>query len=187
MSEPTLSTRDRIIDTAMDIVRDQGVVKLTLDEAAKCAGLSKGGVLYHFKTKDELIRGMLEAMILQHEEIQLAYYQREPEGPYRWVRAVVRTAYDSDGLAKDRVAAALMALVAVNPELQKTIQAHYEKWIARIRADSPNQMLAELICMAMDGQYFESILGLELCDTTEREQMQAYLLDLLKREDGALR
>lgn len=186
MAEPTAPTRDRIIDAAMDIVRDQGVVKLTLDEAARCAGLSKGGVLYHFKSKDDLVRGIVEMLIAQYDVIQQAYYDREPEGPYRWVRAVVRTAYDPEGLAKDRLAAALVALIAVNPELQKPLQDHYDKWIARIRADSPNQMLAGLVCMAMDGHYFENILGLNLCDAAEREQMQTFLLDMLK-EDGAKR
>ncbi|TAN63226.1 MAG: TetR/AcrR family transcriptional regulator, partial [Magnetospirillum sp.] len=48
-----MSTSDNIIDAAMAIVRDQGVAKLTLDEAAKKAGISKGGVLYHFKSKDD--------------------------------------------------------------------------------------------------------------------------------------
>jgi len=64
-----LSTRDKIIDAAMSIVRDQGVAKLTLDEAAKVAGFSKGGVLYHFKTKDDLIRGMVATLIHSYDSL----------------------------------------------------------------------------------------------------------------------
>ena len=179
MSAPA-STRDKIIDAAMSIVRDQGVAKLTLDEAAKRAGLSKGGVLYHFKTKDDLVRGVVETLINQCDTIQQGYYDREPEGPYRWARAVVRTGFDPNGPASDKLASALLASVAVNPELVAPLQAQYDKWVARIAADSPNPLLAGLICMAMDGHYFEKILGLNLCDDTRLEQMKEFMLGLLK-------
>lgn len=182
MSPP--SNRDKIIDSAMAIVRDQGVAKLTLDEAAKGAGMSKGGVLYHFKTKDDLIRGMVERLITQCDAMNQAYYDREPEGPYRWARAVVRTGFDPNGPASDKLAGALLASVAVNPELVAPLQAWYEQWIERINADSPTPMLAGLICMAMDGYNFERILGLNLCDDEGREQLKAYMLELLT-SDGA--
>ncbi|HLO77301.1 MAG TPA: TetR family transcriptional regulator [Magnetospirillum sp.] len=179
MSAPT-TTRDKIIDAAMSIVRDQGVAKLTLDEAAKCAGLSKGGVLYHFKTKDDLIRGMVETLINRCDSLHHDYYDREPEGPYRWARAVVQTGFDPNGPASDKLASALLASIAVNPELVAPVQAQYERWIARINADSPNPLQAALVCMAMDGHYFQTILGLKLCDDEKREQMKAFMLDLLK-------
>lgn len=175
-----VTTRDRIIDAAMSIVRDQGVAKLTLDEAARCAGLSKGGVLYHFKTKDDLIRGVVEHLITRCDSLQQSYYDREPEGPYRWVRAVVQTGFDPNGPASDKLASALLASIAVNPELVTPLQAHYDKWIERIRADSPNPLLAGMICMAMDGHYFEKILGLKLCDEEGQETMKAFMLDQLK-------
>ncbi|MBC7908613.1 MAG: TetR family transcriptional regulator [Rhodospirillaceae bacterium] len=180
MSPPT--TRDKIIDAAMAVVREQGVAKLTLDEAAKGAGLSKGGVLYHFKTKDDLIRGMVERLINQCDKLQLAYYDKEPEGPYRWARAMVQTTFDPNGPASDKVSGALLASVAVNSELVAPIQAKYDEWIERIRSDSPSPMLAGLIGMAMDGYSFERIMGLKLCDEEDEMKMKQYILDLLKAE-----
>jgi len=179
MSAPA-NTRDKIIDAAMSIVRDQGVAKLTLDEAARHAGLSKGGVLYHFKTKDDLIRGVVETLINRCDTLLQGYYDCEPDGPYRWVRAMVRTGFDPNGPASDKLASALLASVAVNPELVAPLQAQYDKWVARIAADSPNPLLADLICMAMNGHNFEKILGLSRCDETKREQMKEFMLDLLK-------
>ncbi len=44
------------------IVHEEGVEKLTLEAVAKKAGISKGGLLYHFPTKDELILGMVEQL-----------------------------------------------------------------------------------------------------------------------------
>jgi AcrR family transcriptional regulator len=177
---PPASTRDKIIDAAMSVVRDDGVAKLTLDEAAKRAGLSKGGVLYHFKTKDDLVRGMVEHMLNRCDALQQSYYDREPEGPYRWIRAMVRTGFDPNGPASDKLAGTLLTSVAVNPELVAPIQAKFDTWTDSIRADSPNPQLAELISMAMEGHYFETILGLQQSDDEGREQMKTFMLGLLK-------
>lgn len=184
MSAP-ISTRDKIVDAAMSIVRDRGVAKLTLDEAAKCAGLSKGGVLYHFKSKDDLIRGMIERLLHQVDEQDRLHYETEPPGPYRWVRSAVRTAFDPDGPACDSVGGALLAAITVNPSLMAPVHAQYARWIERIYADSPNPLLASLICMAMDGYYFEEMMGLKLCDNEQKSKMRRFILDMLKTEDGA--
>lgn len=177
---PPLSTRDKIIDAAMSIGRDQGVAKLTLDEAARVAGLSKGGVLYHFKTKDDLIRGIVETLVNSYDSLLRQHYEAVAPGPYRWVRAVVHAGFDPDGPSNDKLSSALLASLAVNRDLVAPLQAHLDKWIAIIEADSPNPLLAGLICMAMDGHCFETILGLDICDETKREQMKAFMLDLLK-------
>jgi AcrR family transcriptional regulator len=142
MSPPT--TRDNIIDAAMAVVRKQGVGKLTLDAAAKVAGLSKGGVLYHFKSKDDLIRGMIQRMIDSCDALHMEYYEREAEGPYRWARTVVRTAFDPRGPAGDPIGGALLAAVTVNPDLLAPIHVKFAEWIERVKSDSPNPSLAAL-------------------------------------------
>lgn len=176
----TIPTKEKIVDAAMAIVREQGVGKLTLDEAAKSAGFSKGGVLYHFKTKDDLIRAMVERLINQCDSLHQRYYEQEPEGPYRWARTVVRTAFDPNGPAGDPVSGALLAAIAINPHLMAPIQAKYAEWITRVKSDSPDFERASLICMAMDGYVFERMLGLELCDPQQCERVKQTALDLLK-------
>src|SRR3954470_23063844 len=57
------NSRDRILDAAGEIVGEVGAGKLTLDAVAQRAGLSKGGLLYNFPSKDALLSGMLERMI----------------------------------------------------------------------------------------------------------------------------
>ena len=175
-----MSAREQIIDAAMAVVREQGVAKLTLDAAAKQAGLSKGGVLYHFKTKDDLIRGMVERLLNQCDTLHYRYYAEEAEGPYRWARTVVRTAFDPEGPASDKVAGALLASITINADLVAPIQAKFDQWVQRINSDSPNPALAALICMAMDGYFFERIMGLNLCDEEGLRAIQQTALDLLK-------
>ena len=61
-------TKGRIIDAAEEVVLRDGVARLTLDAAAAEAGLSKGGVLYHFPTRDALVAGMVEKIIREFDE-----------------------------------------------------------------------------------------------------------------------
>ena len=169
----------RIIDAAMAIVREQGVARLTLDAAARRAGLSKGGVLYHFRTKDDLIRGMVAALIERVDDLNRHYYAAEPDGPYRWARAVVRTTFDPDGPAGDRIGSALVAAIAVNAALVAPLQAKFEEWLARIRSDSPDPLRAAIVCMAMDGYYFETMMGLVPFAPAELARIERAALDLL--------
>lgn len=57
------SSRDRILDASERLVAQTGASHLTLDAVAQSAGVSKGGLLYHFPTKEALLEGMVERHI----------------------------------------------------------------------------------------------------------------------------
>ena len=53
-------TRAKILDAAEDLILESGSSGLVLDEVARRAGVSKGGLLYHFGSKAELVSGLIE-------------------------------------------------------------------------------------------------------------------------------
>lgn len=55
-----VSKRIQLLEAAAAIVNEQGSEYLTLDAVAKKAGVSKGGLLYHFKNKFALIQGLVD-------------------------------------------------------------------------------------------------------------------------------
>lgn len=61
--------REELLDAAEDLLCDQGSQALTLATVAERAGCSKGGLLYHFGTKEALIKGMVERLIEEFDEI----------------------------------------------------------------------------------------------------------------------
>ena len=82
-------TKGRIIAAAEEVVLRDGVAHLTLEATAAEAGLSKGGVLYHFPTRDALVLGMVGKIIgeFDHDiEAEMATLQ----GPGRFTRAYIR-------------------------------------------------------------------------------------------------
>jgi AcrR family transcriptional regulator len=56
-------SRERILDAAGELVTEVGAGRLTLEAVAERAGLSKGGLLYNFPSKDALLQGMVERMV----------------------------------------------------------------------------------------------------------------------------
>jgi TetR/AcrR family transcriptional regulator, transcriptional repressor for nem operon len=53
--------RERLIAAASQTVYEQGVEKTTLADIAAAAGIPLGNVYYYFKTKDDLLRAVIEA------------------------------------------------------------------------------------------------------------------------------
>jgi len=56
-------TRKRLLGAAAAVVRRDGAKALTLDAVAAQAGVSKGGLLYHFASKRELLDAMLDGWL----------------------------------------------------------------------------------------------------------------------------
>src|SRR5580692_6103775 len=67
MSPATSDTRAVILDTAQQLISSDGLQVLTLDRVARDAGLSKGGLLYHFSSKEQLIEALVNRVISRLE------------------------------------------------------------------------------------------------------------------------
>ena len=59
-------TKVKILHAAALIVKREGATALILESAAKEAGISKGGLLYHYPNKDTLIKCMNEYLLNQY-------------------------------------------------------------------------------------------------------------------------
>ena len=57
--------RDRILDAAERVIMESGGRNFTLDDVAEQAGISKGGLVYTFATKDGLVRAARAADALR--------------------------------------------------------------------------------------------------------------------------
>jgi AcrR family transcriptional regulator len=68
-------SRELILQAAEEIVASRGPAHLTLETAANEAKVSKGGLFYHFRSKEAL----LEAMILRSMELLLSEQKKVEE------------------------------------------------------------------------------------------------------------
>ena len=88
------SKRDSILYAAGQVVISEGAGQLTLDSVAEKAGVSKGGLLYHFPTKDALISELLSAYLGAFDAQIGDYIAGDTESKAgRFLRAYVRTSF----------------------------------------------------------------------------------------------
>ncbi len=150
------STRDRLLDAFEHLLVDGGSRAATLDAVAAQAGVSKGGLLYHFHSKDELIEGMIERL---HEqaEADVAKMLAAPAGP---VDFYLETSVDS-GSDFDR---ALIAATRISQENDSRAAEAMAKirdaWFAVLADHLGDEPLARTIQLIGDGLYFDDSTGL---------------------------
>jgi len=65
----SINARDSILAAAAQLISREGARRLTLNAVAAEARLSKGGLLYHFSSKDDLIRGLVETLVAQFDAV----------------------------------------------------------------------------------------------------------------------
>lgn len=174
-----MSTRDHIINSALAVVRAQGVASLTLDEAARAAGISKGGVLYHFKTKEALIQGMVAHLSDKCVQLQQRHYEILPQGPNKWARALVATAFDAEAPTSDPAGCALLAAIATNPCLLEPLEGTISEGFRRLTEDSDDPDMALLVALAMDGLWLHRLVGSPIMNDSTRDRVRARALALL--------
>lgn len=173
----TLTTRQQIIHAAFALIRREGVARLTIEAVAQEAGLSKGGVLYHFRSKESLISAMVASLVERFDtDIQVAR-REEPDGernaPGSWLRAYIRA---SVGPAEeDEDTAALLAAVATDPLLLAPLQEQYARWQEQAESDGVDPALATVIRLALDGLWMADLFGLAPPTGVLRDQVFATL------------
>jgi AcrR family transcriptional regulator len=184
-----VETRSRIIRAAEDVVIRDGVAKLTLDAAAHEAGVSKGGVLYHFPTRSALVAAMVERFVVTFDA-DLARRGCEGGRPGDFVRAYIDATVSPTSEPGDpreqHLGAALLAGIASDPELLEPLRARFAAWQRSIVSDGLDKALGTLIRLSCDGMWLSDLFGLAPVDARLRAAIGRELQRLVDASvDGA--
>jgi len=152
---PAASTRDRLLDAFEESLIDGGERSATLNAVAASAGVSKGGLLYHFASKDALVEAqlnrLLEAAATDTENIRAA-----PAGPIDYlIRSSVNmgSPLDRSFIATTRLAQGRHErAIAVLEEIRRG-------WLGVIEESVGDHDTAVAIMLVSDGLYGNSSLA----------------------------
>lgn len=175
-------TRRLVLDAAGSAIR-RGGVGTTLDLVAREAGVSKGGLVYHFPSKTSLLVALAQAELDTFRDAVHAHLDR-PEGtPGRLVRAYVRASLApvDEGEALERFT--LIAQLLAVPEVLHLARADDERWQAALAADGVPEATRTLVLAAADGIGGRPLWAADL-QPAARERLTTDLLDMV---DAALR
>ena len=160
-----------LLQAAATVIRRAGSLNLTLEAVAREAGVSKGGLLYHFPNKEALVAGLIGHELDCGERLLGELYERDEVTPGRWARAY--TALTLHGDPSQDVSAGLFAAVALNPELLEPVRERYRQWQAEAEADDLEPGLGTLLRLAMDGLWLADLLDLAPPGAQERQALAA--------------
>jgi len=171
------SSRDRILNAAQQRLLALGPAGLVLDAIARDAGVSKGGLLYHFSTKDELIGGLCARMLSHFDERLASEYEDDPEPTGAWTRSYLASTVTEEGKPADdsaQLMAGLLATLGRDSEHLEAVRQRFGLWQERFAADGIDPTRATLVRLAADGLWLSALLGLpQLDDRESREVISA--------------
>ena len=155
--------RDKMLDAAEIVVVRQGIGNLTLDAVAAEAGMSKGGLLHHFPSKDQLVEALVTRCAESWRAQYMDAYARTPEGPGRMTRALIGYCLTDVKIWTEqlrRSSAAVFAALAQNPALIQPMRTVYHDLHGRIAKDGLPSGVGEAVVAATDGLWLDWVLGL---------------------------
>jgi len=176
-------TRDRILDATFRRLVSEGYAALSVREIARDAGVNHALINYHFRTKDQLVIDVLDAMNQRLLSRQAAMYESGTGFAQKWASA--RRFYQDD-LASGfvRLQAELWAASLSNPGLREKFLPRLLAWkklvlgavreaIAALQADGtklPPPFTPEVIACWIS----EFWLGMEFADLlgVKEEQLE---------------
>lgn len=167
-------TRNAVLEAAITIIVRDGPNRLTLDAIAQESGISKGGLMHQFRSKEAVLKALLERQAEHSGKFSAEYRERlGKDVAHPELATQIATVQDAMNM-KHSVAAAILGVLMRDPgmllpQLQKTAEA--------IKAETPDPDLALLRWLAARGMVFTALM--DQCPLTDedRERLFARLLD----------
>ena len=178
-----MNKKDELLTNAARIINQEGIQKLTIDYLAKTSKITKGGVLYHFENKANLLLQMNEMVIQKFEDVW-DHYKLQLSGASLITRAYALATLDFLKSPETALLPAVFISSLEDAESYKLWQKTSEIWEQRFQSDNGDEkdnLKLRLIC---DGIWFSILyvsdnalnkqmesLVLEYCHTLEKENI----------------
>jgi len=166
-------TKDKICEAAMKVVIGDGLLAMTLDNVARQAGISKGGVMYHFPGKEELVRGVLDYFSQQCETMLMRRVADDPEPRLRWARCMLDCVFpespesgtrsDAGEISSEVLSRFFMAMLAgavTSPAAMLPLRDLATRMRNRFMSGPNDGMEQILVWLAIDGLFLWQFMGI---------------------------
>lgn len=124
---------ERILDSADAVLRQHGYAGFTTRRVAAAAGIAPGNLSYHYPTKLELLRAVIERLVTRYSARMHAFLEESRPAP---LEALVRWLLD-DATAEESVwlFRELWAMALRDAVVRDVIDDLYDELMARIARD----------------------------------------------------
>lgn len=171
--------RQAILDAARHIVRERGAGKLTFEELVQHSGVTRGGITYHFATKEALLRALVEADLDQWRELEERHRPKDVNEQTAELVAYIRghTERNED---RRRFVTGMLSAVTMDHSLLDPVREFMERRQADVAWDE-EQLRQHLLKLASEGLFWSEIFGCCGLPSDVRQRLVA-LMEQLARE-----
>jgi AcrR family transcriptional regulator len=174
--------RLRILDAAERIVKDRGAANLTYEELVHESGVSRGGITYHFATKNDLLRALIERDVAQGRAAEARLLAQVDAGPGADVIARIR-AWGTPDEDRKRLVAGLLSAVAHDPGLLEPVRRMHTEECALIEW-TDTEILRAILRLAAEGLFWSEFFGCSEVPPEQRARLVARLEALAREWSG---
>ncbi|WP_202907123.1 TetR/AcrR family transcriptional regulator [Acidovorax sp. SD340] len=87
--------RSQLLGVVRELLVREGLHAVTLDAVAQRAGVTKGGLQHHYRSKQALLDALSDQLFEEFEQSFEKALKQEDDTPGRHARAYIRTCFDS--------------------------------------------------------------------------------------------
>jgi AcrR family transcriptional regulator len=185
VSKTARDTRSQLLDAAEAVVAQEGVRNLTLDAVAARSGISKGGLLYHFRSKEDLAAAMIERSIAWFDDALVEAGADDPDRKGRFTRAYIKASLGMTpltGAGFDNLCSAITTALLSFPERLGPVQEQGVRTQMGIEKDGLDPVLATIIRLAVDGLWLSENFNLMRFDEDMKSKVAARLLQWTRHD-----
>jgi AcrR family transcriptional regulator len=169
----TPKARAIILEAAARVVRERGAATLTFDEVVAASGVTRGGITYHFPTKDDLLRALVERDQARWDQLITAHALKSGCPHSGAAIGYIRAATDDD-IDHRRFVSGMLGAVAHDPGLLDGCRAMYRNRVVKQRwSDADLDALVPLL--AADGLFWMEQFGFLDLPPATRKRLVARL------------
>jgi AcrR family transcriptional regulator len=173
------SNRTALLEAAVRVASRDGAARLTLDAVAQEAGVSKGGLLYHFASKEALLSGLLNWELDGFEAALEARCGLDP-APGAYLRAYLDLSLEVSSV---RVPLGVLAAYAFEPEALADLRTRLLGW-RNLACAGLDPLPALTLVLAADGAWLAALLGTPI-SSAQAQSLRAQLDALVSTEVSA--
>nr|WP_315400171.1 TetR/AcrR family transcriptional regulator [uncultured Duganella sp.] len=177
------SNRDALLDALEAIISERSVHDVTLESVAARAGITRGGLIYHFKSKEALLHALVERMRLRLEAHCVKPAMAARPALETFLTARIHYAFSMPPREK-KVMANLLAAASSHPSLLGPVKTMYDSGLEGLAQVADSAGLALSVWTALDGFVLLEMLNLRQFSDQEKLQMRDTLLMLVERHFG---
>lgn len=171
MARKRVIDQEQILNAAEFVVARDGAVRLTLDAVAERAGVSKGSVVYDYKSKHALIEAVIHRAVKHDNAFNDAVTISLGDIPSATIRGRIVAAAEPFPDEFRAVALNLCAALAQDEKLRQAIQDNQNRVIQNVKDSATQPRGALLAYLALEGLKLLETLDYHTWAKEERDQI----------------